>query len=56
MERHSTLGKYLILLGLFTDAVCLFSGKEPVGAVWLAAMLLEISGVCLVFKNRKAKQ
>ena len=54
MERVS--GKYLILLGLFTDALCLLSGRNPGWMLWLATMLLEGSGMYLVFKNRKAKQ
>ena len=54
MERVS--GKYLILLGLFTDALCLLSGRNPGWTLWLMTALLELSGVCLVFKNRKAKQ
>ena len=54
MERVS--GKYLILLGFFTDALCLLSGRDPGWTLWLMTALLEAGGVCLVFKNRKAKQ
>ena len=56
MERSGITGKYLILLGLFTDALCLLSGRGPGWTLWLMTVLLELSGVCLVFKNRKAKQ
>ena len=56
MERHSTLGKYLILLGLLTDALCLVSDRGPVWPLGFATVLMEAGGLYLVFKNRKAKQ
>ena len=56
MERSGIMGKYLILLGLFTDALFLLSGRGPGWTLWLATALLEVSGLYLVFKNRKAKQ
>ena len=56
MERYSVLGKYLILLGLMTDALCVVSGKGPGWPLGFATVLMEASGVYLVFKNRKAKQ
>ena len=56
MERRSTVGKYLILLGLCTDALWLFSGKGLAWLLWLAAVLMEAGGTYLVFRNRKARQ
>ena len=56
MERHRVVGKYLILLGLMTDALCVVSGKGPGWTLGFATVLMEASGLCLVFKNRKAKQ
>ena len=56
MERRSMLGKYLILLGLFTDALCLLSGRGPVWPMGFVTVLMEAGGGYLVFKNRKAKQ
>ena len=56
MERRSILGKYLILLGLFTDALCLLSGRGPGWPLGFVTVLMEAGGLCLVFKNRKVKQ
>ena len=56
MERYSVLGKYLILLGLLTDALCVVSGKGPLWPSKSATVLTEVTGLCLDFKNRKAKQ
>ena len=56
MERHRVLGKYLILLGLMTDALCVVSGRGPVWPLGFATVLMEASGLYLVFKKRKAKQ
>ena len=56
MERRGILGKYLILLGLLTDALCLLSGRGPGWPLGFVTVLMEASGLYLVFKNRKAKQ
>lgn len=55
MNQHIPLGKALLLLGLLTDAVGSICGGgllflSPVG------LLLDVCGLVLVFKNRKAKQ
>lgn len=56
MNQRIGLGKLLLLLGILTDATGLILGRGLDWSMGPAALLLEVSGLYLVFKARRAKQ